>query len=685
MVRGIGTRYIEKKKTNVERIPNIDVVLGKYIKVNGTIGTSSTGFYSKPIMLRAGETIHYNIEGYSCSLLSSYNNGVYTPIKTGTGVFDAYYTAEEEIFIVFSGTPDTLYAEIVNPIDNEVLSINERLNNVITDFTDFEGAADEKIEALMSDRIIISSEGTSQRSKIFKVSKNDVISITINQYSDTCAIGFSDSYPTIGDSITVLSAGLNKFENIEAFAPSDGFVMITYRNNQSPIFADFHITQKRMNNRIDFEILRNRTQKIEDIINNGHIVDFRQLCKFVKIEGTAAGDIASFSGNDVIEKIYEPLRQEYPQYITRRSLGKDATGRYDIWLYEFSNSTEEWFDINKRETFFHTSDNKVLLPNTFDLTSKQCAIEKNLYDDYFSTRPHENVYFLMNFSVRKLLPPISIEDMSANGMNYYKFTFAENVKLTTTLSTNDSIELWWTTKVYTYDQHAMIVSGVHADEMVGYVGTALALKYMIEHHEDNVVLDYIFNHMKLSVIPIVNIWGANQSPKVRSAYDGSEMNDWSGTLNHEQSIIAGFMESIHDEISFYIDFHTSEHWQNYGFVYAIPPAHTRLYPSIVATANYLCKSWFPELPPYNWNIGASSFGRSSASYVNRVHNVESATIEFCGKDLQSYGNCSKWDAKYMTYVMENYVNFLISMSALRISNNSKRIIDNSFFGHLVMS
>ncbi len=37
-----------------------------------------------------------------------------------------------------------------------------------------------------------------------------------------------------------------------------------------------------------------------------------------------------------IENVYEPLRKKYPEYITRRSIGRDTSGEYEMWAYEFT-------------------------------------------------------------------------------------------------------------------------------------------------------------------------------------------------------------------------------------------------------------------------------------------------------------------------------------------------------------
>ena len=37
-----------------------------------------------------------------------------------------------------------------------------------------------------------------------------------------------------------------------------------------------------------------------------------------------------------IENVYEPLRMKYPDYVTRRSIGFDTSGEYEMWAYEFT-------------------------------------------------------------------------------------------------------------------------------------------------------------------------------------------------------------------------------------------------------------------------------------------------------------------------------------------------------------
>ena len=535
---------------------------------------------------------------------------------------------------------------------------------------------------VIKDNPVIVTGGNIQKSLIYKVYSGDKISAKVKQYGDTGAIVFTKEKPAIGVSAQILSLGYYnglELRQYSATAPEDGYVMITYRNDLENSVSDVSIISSVVPNRNTYnEDFRNISEIKKDI------PDFRPMFNFTSAPMEAAGEMATWTGSQIIENIYEPLRAQYPNYITRKVIGKCSDGATDIWLYEFNNSVEEWFGLYDKDVFLSIANNDVLLPGTNELTTKQCAIRKKTFDDYFANKEYVNIYFLVDFPVRKLEMWETREESTFFDDTYYKFTFASDLKITTYQGTQNALELWWTKSAKTYDQHAMIISGIHADEPAGYLGTALALKYMIEHHAENPTLNYIFNNVKLSVIPIVNVWGSNQSPKKRTDFNGKEMNDWT-IDNAEHTAISNYVKTIKDELSFFADFHTSELWNNYGYIYAIPYPHTPIYPAIVATANYLCRSWFPKSPAYNWNIGGLSTGfEISTKYIGETFHIPSTTVEFCGKDLMSFGNCERWSAKYMTYCVENFLNFIISLCAIRIKNNSNAIIENKLFERSTM-
>lgn len=452
--------------------------------------------------------------------------------------------------------------------------------------------------------------------------------------------------------------------------------VITAPNNAVRLIINSSVGEKSyaLKKTIKIEELDNRIDDLNERVSlgDGIITNMLPMCQFVSLEADAANGMENWTGQEVIEKIYEPLREAYPQYIKRKSIGK--SGGFDIWLYEFNNTVEEWFRLDD-----YVRVSNAILPSTNGLTSKQVGIPKDVFLSSFSM-DYLNLYPLSVFSVRK--PTLANVELSyIGGEEYYILSCEDDIKVS-----DNAVDIYWTTRVKTYDQHAMIVSGTHADENAGYLGVALALKYMVEHHSDNAIMDYIYNNVKLSVVPIFNMWGANQTPKDRNAQDGTLMNRWTvGSLNAEQQILSDYVGSIKDELSYYIDCHTAEWWSNYGYVFAIPYPHAKMIPAIVSTANYLCRHWFPKELALNWNIGKSSSGMASQSYMAETYGIDAATVEFCGQDLIEFTGCKRWDSKYMTMAVENFLNYILSITSMRIKYNSKYLIDEPLFTRGVMT
>ena len=106
------------------------IISGKYIKPDGTIGTSYNGFYTNAFLLHEGETITYSISGNTCAILSTFANGTFTPVVVASGAQqykNQTYTAESDVYVVFSGTPGTLTAYCsISRIDENEKAIDER-------------------------------------------------------------------------------------------------------------------------------------------------------------------------------------------------------------------------------------------------------------------------------------------------------------------------------------------------------------------------------------------------------------------------------------------------------------------------------------------------------------------------------------------------------------------------------
>ena len=48
-----------------------------------------------------------------------------------------------------------------------------------------------------------------------------------------------------------------------------------------------------------------------------------------------------WTADTVLEKLYEPVRQRHPEYITRENIGKDQSGKYDMYAYIYAPENYE--------------------------------------------------------------------------------------------------------------------------------------------------------------------------------------------------------------------------------------------------------------------------------------------------------------------------------------------------------
>lgn len=660
-----------------------------YVQTNGTIKDSPLYEHTDDIFLVAGSVIRARFECWmdqaAIAYKESLSDDVYEVLIKGKktspsdGAADYEYTLEKSGYISVSFA---LESGLTWEIDTLVVVKQSELEELKEEIAENNSKVDSLASVLdlgnatyigndferISDMYITPQGEIKPLSKTF-ISKpiflnvGASLSISVKAYSDMATIARSDENGVILEVLSVgggteHAPGVNPQATYTHDVLIDGYYVVS-GSQRDDVVLEYTSLQSLKLNEIEAKI-------------NSITPDNLLNCQFVSLNAESAVEMANWTGQEVIDNIYETLRAEYPQYIKRKSIGK--SGGYDIWLYEFCNSAEDWFSLDNVKEL----SSNILLPSTNGLTSKQTAILKTTFDNTF-TMEYANLYPLSTFAVRK--PVLAqVTEQTISGNVYKVLTCEDDIKVT-----NGAISIYWTTPIKTYDQHAFIVSGVHADEQVGYIGTALSLKYMIEHNAENPVLSYIFNNVKLSVVPILNAWGANQTPKVRDAQDGTTMNRWTdGALNTEQSALLSYVDTIKDDLSFFFDNHTAEHWTNYGMVYAIADKGQKIIPGIVSASNYLCRHWFPNLPAFNWNVGSPGSTYTSA-YMRTKYGFESATIEFCGGDLVKYASCEKWDAQYMTFAIENYINFLMAALSMRVKTNVFEIKNNPFFAHITMT
>ena len=70
----------------------------------------------------------------------------------------------------------------------------------------------------------------------------------------------------------------------------------------------------------------------------------------------------------------------------------------------------------------------------------------------------------------------------------------------------------------------LLTAGMHGIELSAVFGLAYFIKSVIEDHNDNLGLKYIFKNVRIKFIPILNPWGFSQNPKVYGNSRGVNIN-----------------------------------------------------------------------------------------------------------------------------------------------------------------
>ena len=75
-----------------------------------------------------------------------------------------------------------------------------------------------------------------------------------------------------------------------------------------------------------------------------------------------------------------------------------------------------------------------------------------------------------------------------------------------------------------YNRTILLTSGMHPYELSAHFGCAWLIKSIMEKYNDNTMLKYLHDNVRIKIIPIVNPWGWNQSPKKYGNVNGVNIN-----------------------------------------------------------------------------------------------------------------------------------------------------------------
>ena len=212
-----------------------------------------------------------------------------------------------------------------------------------------------------------------------------------------------------------------------------------------------------------------------------------------------------------------------------------------------------------------------------------------------------------------------------------------------------------------WDRMILLTSGMHTYEVASMLGLAYFMDNMVERHAGDDFLTYLYEHVRIKVIPLINPWGFNQSPKAYGNVNGVNINrnfDYDGAwaeypvyspdpqdANYNEWNVKGvapFSEAetliLKDWLEnnlgaeFWIDCHTGTSWSNID-VWS-NSLSTSPYYNKVLSAHTKLEAWtkvFYSVDSVNTNYVFDSDGSIKSKWSEGVYNIPMIVIEQCGK------------------------------------------------------
>jgi hypothetical protein len=186
--------------------------------------------------------------------------------------------------------------------------------------------------SLASDYLIYKQEGNTLRSIVFQIKKGETYKVKVH-YASHCRIGLVSEIKYGQKVETIIEDTRNIYDKYET----------VFTNNTDYNYAIVFIFIDVPNS-----IFNVSKVQVEELRHEENTNDFyfrpKELLNGIRTDITNGlnvdGDI-SWTADQIIENIYEPLRVAFPDYVTRENIGKDASGKYNMWCYIFGH---EYYD-----------------------------------------------------------------------------------------------------------------------------------------------------------------------------------------------------------------------------------------------------------------------------------------------------------------------------------------------------
>lgn len=227
-----------------------------------------------------------------------------------------------------------------------------------------------------------------------------------------------------------------------------------------------------------------------------------------------------------------------------------------------------------------------------------------------------------------------------------------------------------------WDRMFLISSGMNGYEVGALFGLAYFMEEIVERHEGDALLTYLYEHVRIKVIPFINPWGYAQNPKMYTqsrgvninrnynwngewdTYNpGSNVNNNKGTAPFSEAETRILMQWCADNLGaeFWIDCHTGIHTEDKE-LYTSSLTTSPLYQKVVSAHTKL-ENWaksFYNLQSVSTNYLWDSSGAMKGRYIEGTFGIPMLTIEQCTK-ITSIGQLLNGEAKsFINYEAQIY-------------------------------
>lgn len=207
-----------------------------------------------------------------------------------------------------------------------------------------------------------------------------------------------------------------------------------------------------------------------------------------------------------------------------------------------------------------------------------------------------------------------------------------------------------------FQQHILLVSGIHADEEGAVASLGKIMQIITEESGMDGDILYMRQNVKISVIPVANPWGFSQKPKKRNNVSGYTLQSFDKKKNiKEVYYIKKYINRIKSDLSFMVDMHTTtndSYLDFYGVIHKNCPNVRTLF----RVNSWLCDQYAKE----GRNVDDQYFGYRTSSctlnyYCYKVLGIPSSTLELSDYHWDSKKNTSK----VITMGVTMWLNYII--------------------------